>query len=156
MVICDFNQIFVSDVSATYHYAPSIISELPTKSPGHERDNSDVNAELQQWSNKLPLMQRRSTRQLLTSNSEDNFSFVPEQPSFMSRTMSIDESRYPGGRGMGNLPVSKSTVKTYAEGLLWGDYFNSMLKCWEPLFEPFSGAIIHEQVGATNSHNYCY
>ena len=140
MVICDFNQIFVSDVSATYHYAPSIISEVPTKSPGHERDNSDVNAELQQWSNKLPLMQRRSTR----------------QPSFMSRTMSIDESRYPGGRGMGNLPVSKSTVKTYAEGLLWGDYFNSMLKCWEPLFEPFSGAIIHEQVGATNSHNYCY
>lgn len=42
-----------------------------------------------------------------------------------------------------NLRVSS---KYYASGLLWADYFNNMLKCWEPLVEPLALVIAYEEV----------
>lgn len=42
-------------------------------------------------------------------------------------------------------------MKVYGETLLWGDYYNNLLKCWEPFVEPLSLIIIHEKVGAMST-----
>jgi hypothetical protein len=45
-----------------------------------------------------------------------------------------------------NQPLKDHSIKYYGSGLLWSDYFNNMLKCWEPLLEPFTVAVIYEEV----------
>ena len=44
---------------------------------------------------------------------------------------------------------AKLSSKHYASGLLWADYFNNMLKCWEPLVEPLSFVTAYEEVSCT-------
>lgn len=134
---------------ASYHYDPS--GKTPGVNspvePGPERlnfrDAVDVNAELQQWTSKLPPMQRRSTRNLMAQNSLD----LPETGPHSTRAMSLDEGgKYASARFDIEDRKALPIIKAYVEGLLWADYFNSMLKCWEPLVEPFSGALLYEQV----------
>jgi hypothetical protein len=151
-------QVFISDVSASYHYDPAGKSSLSASSPlitgtgpAGERPNfrdADSGAELQQWTSKLPPMQRRSARNLMAQSSISSIEFPDMMLSQNSRALSMDDT----SRQVGAVKVDDEErnawpiVKGYAEGLLWGDYFNSMLKCWEPLVEPFSGALLCEQV----------
>ena len=138
-------QIFISDISGTYHYAPISVLDTAASVP-NERD-ADLNAELQQWTSKLPASQRYSTRNLIGGSATDNISdTMPTHNSRLARTITVDEIHFPGNKSSNSAQASNGKVKAYLQGLLWGDYFNSMLKCWEPLFEPFSGALLHEQV----------
>lgn len=57
--------------------------------------------------------------------------------------MSLEESK---PRSKQTPLVLLPTIKAISEGLIWGEYFNSMLKCWEPLVDPISFTLLHEQV----------
>lgn len=36
--------------------------------------------------------------------------------------------------------------KIFGQGSLWGEYFNSLRKCWEPLCEKIRAHVLYEQV----------
>ncbi len=88
----------------------------------------DTIQELDQWTSRV-LNQRQSIRL--------------NRPGLkpIARLLSIDDMK----------TQSKQTpqipsIKAYCDGLFWAEYFNSMLKCWEPLVDPCLLNILHEQV----------
>lgn len=57
--------------------------------------------------------------------------------------MSLDEKKFTSNLSPQQLIP---TFKAIMEGLFWAEYFNSMLKCWEPLIDPVSYNLLYEQV----------
>jgi hypothetical protein len=70
-------------------------------------------------------------------------------PRSLARILSLED---PKPKSKQSPSVSIPTVKALCECLLWGEYFNSMLKCWEPLLDPFVATFLHEQVCLNQSN----
>jgi hypothetical protein len=62
-----------------------------------------------------------------------------------SRTSIVEEQAY-NAKKKENPVLSLPEVKMYGETLVWADYYNNLLKCWEPFVEPLSVIAIHEKV----------
>jgi hypothetical protein len=62
-----------------------------------------------------------------------------------ARTSIVEEQAY-NAKKKENPVLLLPEVKVYGETLLWADYYNNLLKCWEPFVEPLSIIIIHEKV----------
>lgn len=62
-----------------------------------------------------------------------------------ARTSIVEEHVY-NAKKKANPVLELPEVKMYGETLLWADYYNNLLKCWEPLVEPMSFIVIHEKV----------
>jgi hypothetical protein len=62
-----------------------------------------------------------------------------------ARTSIVEEQAYNAKKKVN--PVAQlPEVKVYGETLLWADYYNNLLKCWEPFVEPLSVIVCHEKV----------
>ena len=48
-----------------------------------------------------------------------------------------------------NVTKFSNHSRSYGHLYFWGDYFNNLLKCWEPLLEPFSFVYLYEKVTST-------
>lgn len=68
-----------------------------------------------------------------------------------ARSSIVEEQAY-NAKKKENPVLLLPEVKVYGEALLWADYYNNLLKCWEPLVEPLSLILIHEKVSGI-SHN---
>jgi hypothetical protein len=113
----------LSDISVTFH------QDHPHLRAQHHRDDT-LSADLEQWSksNILPALKRD------TDDDETH------------RKSSISDLRLDAITEKENTLNSLSRVRMYGEMLVWAEYFNSMLKCWEPLLEPLSVGGLYEQV----------
>ena len=65
-----------------------------------------------------------------------------------ARTSIVEEQAY-NAKKKENPVLLLPEVKVYGETLLWADYYNNLLKCWEPFVEPLSLIVIHEKVTST-------
>ena len=72
-----------------------------------------------------------------------------------ARTSIVEEQAY-NAKKKENPVLLLPEVKVYGETLLWGDYYNNLLKCWEPFVEPLSLIIIHEKVMMKSLHCVCF
>jgi hypothetical protein len=122
-------------MALTYDSAPI----LPADAPPSKSNNDD---KLVAWENQMHLKDHgRSISITGTTDSTDIRSRI------MSRSLSIDE--FSGeSKVKSNPTLQLSEYKCYAETFFYVDYFNNMLKCWEPLIEPLSAIVMHEQVSS--------
>lgn len=79
-----------------------------------------------------------------------NQSLTSPNPRRIYRGVSIDDLSQK--KLSSNPTLELSHYKCYAETYLFVDYFNNMLKCWEPLIEPVAVILMHEQVIAIYYH----
>jgi hypothetical protein len=123
------SQIFLSEFTATATCIP------PSNPSLNKPDPVETNPELDLWTSKV-LSQRQSFR----------FPNSNTGPKSLIRVLSLEDPK-PRTNKQSQLT---STIKSFCECLLWGEYFNSMLKCWEPLLDPFVASLLYEQVCSMN------
>ena len=68
-----------------------------------------------------------------------------EDRDIFANTSVVEEQAY-NAKKKANPALQLPQVKIYGETLFWGDYYNNLLKCWEPFVEPLSLIVIHEKV----------
>ena len=72
---------------------------------------------------------------------------------YLMRTESTHSDEKKGGRGNSNRGVTpvhnewKTTIRIYVRPKLLLNYFNNIIKCWEPLLESLKLSVLYEEVG---------